>query len=199
MPSLFPKSADLLLFVIGVSLCFASACLSVFGVNLQKLIHLKNEAKPERERVPYYRQWKWWCAYLLVILGALFDFASLGFAPQMVVAAFGSFTLVINTWTAPLVLKETITKSELLATFLIFGGAFLAVVNAPLTRHSYGLDDLIDLLKTTQFVIYMAGVMCIGTVLVVTFHHANRLANFSSPAYSEHWRRASRHLPPKIF
>jgi uncharacterized membrane protein len=104
-----------------------------------QLIQKKQKTNKQQKPIltSFHIQSKWWCGMSMVILGALLDFLSLGFAPQTVVAAFGSFTIVLNTLIAPWMLGERQTKQEIQYTMLIFVGAVLAVANAPMTQNSY--------------------------------------------------------------
>eukprot|EP00298_Acanthocystis_sp_HF-20_P029257 c8137_g1_i1.p1 GENE.c8137_g1_i1~~c8137_g1_i1.p1 ORF type:complete len:424 (-),score=157.26 c8137_g1_i1:11-1282(-) len=183
------NSRDIVLFSIGLTLCLVSALSSVVGVNLQKLSHMKNALKSENQRKNWLKQWRWWCGMLLVILGALFDFASLGFAPQMVVAAFGSFTLIINAWTAPIMLGEHITKAEFASTLIIFFGATLTVVSSPISHDSYTLDDLLERFADFLFLLYVSVVLGLCVIFVLIFLRAEKLKTQNPEQYHKYWFR----------
>eukprot|EP00299_Pterocystis_sp_00344_P016119 c8074_g1_i5.p1 GENE.c8074_g1_i5~~c8074_g1_i5.p1 ORF type:complete len:376 (+),score=92.13 c8074_g1_i5:35-1162(+) len=156
---------DAVSFSIGVALCALSALCSVLGVNIQKKSHMKNEKLPPEKRQPYVKSPLWWMGMAGVVLGAIFDFASLGFAPQTVVAAFGSATLVINSWTAPFLLGESLERIELAVTFLITCGATMVVMNASHTSKSESLDVIIDRMKESRFIGYMI-VIILGCIIL---------------------------------
>eukprot|EP00301_Raphidiophrys_heterophryoidea_P026380 c9095_g1_i1.p1 GENE.c9095_g1_i1~~c9095_g1_i1.p1 ORF type:complete len:562 (+),score=114.30 c9095_g1_i1:1-1686(+) len=161
-------------FSIGVALCALSATFSVIGMNLQKLAHQRNENLPEAQRVSYVRSYTWWIGMSGVIFGAVLDFVSLAFAPQTVVAAFGSSTLVINSWTAPFILKEELGREELGATFLITCGATIVVINASHTTSDETLSQLIERFKTSAFVVYICTVLLIAACLGATYRECEK-------------------------
>ena len=49
--------------------------------------------QPLDERTPYLHQFRWWIGTVLVVIGAIADFASFALAPQSLVAPTGAFTL----------------------------------------------------------------------------------------------------------
>eukprot|EP00298_Acanthocystis_sp_HF-20_P023213 c31761_g1_i1.p1 GENE.c31761_g1_i1~~c31761_g1_i1.p1 ORF type:complete len:164 (+),score=63.14 c31761_g1_i1:40-531(+) len=155
-------SSDSLYFLVGITLCLLSAFSSVIGVNLQKKAHNKRASIVvigDEKKKSLLRDPLWWFGLSLVVLGALLDFASMGFAPQTVVAAFGAATLVINTWTAPFFLKETLTKKAFGATLMISCGAILVVVNASNHSSELSLNQVYARFSSQDFTIYIIGVM----------------------------------------
>ena len=119
----------------GIILCIGAAFCSVVGITLQKKTHVSNLKLPEKlrfgnqlalehskllnpawgsytDRKSYVKLPGWWMGLLGIILGAVLDFVSLGFAPQTVVASLGSMTLVINAVVAPIALKEKLARLE---------------------------------------------------------------------------------------
>jgi uncharacterized membrane protein len=116
--------------VIGVALAGVASIISNLGLNLQKLTHLRNETASDEVRRRYYKQKLWLLGISLVILGSFADFSALGFGAQSIIAPLGSLTLVANVVFAQLLLHESISRRELLATLTIICGSGLSVAFA---------------------------------------------------------------------
>ena len=121
--------------IVGVSLASFASVLSNLGVNLQKKSHLQNpividEDGKQLETPNYFEDRIWVLGLLCIIVGSFADFAALGFASQSIVAPLGSLTLVANVFFAPLLLGEVVSRSDIMATFVILCGAIIAVVFA---------------------------------------------------------------------
>jgi hypothetical protein len=104
--------------------------------------------------VNYAKQPLWLTGLGLVILGSIFDFAALGFAPQSVVAPLGSLTLVANVFFAPLLLNETSTRKDMLATFVIISGSVLSVIFSSHEDPTYQIETLFGLFLKVRFLVY---------------------------------------------
>ena len=149
------------LWLIGVIISVIGSIFSNFGQNVQKYSQMKNEElPPEQQKDSYLKQWRWWVGLGLVILGSLGDFTSLSFAPQSVVMPVGSVTLVANLFFASMWLGETLTRKDLVGTFMIIGGATLVALSYGLlgnpTETTYTLDQLLSLYMRWTIVIYFA-------------------------------------------
>lgn len=72
-----------------------------------------------------------------IILGSFGDFAALAFAAQSIVAPLGALTLVSNVVLAPLLLGETISRADVVATAVIIAGSCLAVAFASHEEKEY--------------------------------------------------------------
>ena len=92
--------------------------------------HSHKSADEAAASINYTRQLTWQCGLALVILGSLFDFAALAFASQSQIAPLGSLTLVSNVFLAPLLLKEKLSRRDVVCTLVIVAGAALAVMCA---------------------------------------------------------------------
>lgn len=146
------------MWLVGVIISIVGSIFSNFGQNVQKFAMMKNEEKPEAERVSYTKMWRWWVGLLFVIFGSLGDFTSLSFAPQSVVMPVGSMTLVANLFFASMWLGETLTRKDVLGTFMIIVGASLVAVaygalGTP-NNKEYSLDELIQLYLRISILVY---------------------------------------------
>jgi hypothetical protein len=95
----------------GAVLSVISSVISNFGINLQKRVHLQNDARAPTERIPYTKVTAWWFGQAGVIFGAIGDFIALGLASQAVCTALGgATTLWANILIAKYWLKEDLTR-----------------------------------------------------------------------------------------
>eukprot|EP00298_Acanthocystis_sp_HF-20_P010311 c18794_g1_i3.p1 GENE.c18794_g1_i3~~c18794_g1_i3.p1 ORF type:complete len:408 (+),score=156.08 c18794_g1_i3:81-1304(+) len=172
-------------YLIGVGLCTLSAVCSVIGVNVQKTVHNTKAKRANHSKKSFAKEPLWWFGFFLISVGALFDFLSMGFAPQTVVSAMGSMTLVINTWTAPLFLKEKLTKKVLGATVVIMCGAVLVVINASNSYQEHSVDDLLDRFKSWIFFAYAGFVIWVVSCLLGLFLICERSVAKHNLAFSE--------------
>lgn len=76
----------------------------------------------------YLKMRLWWVGFTVFMVGELFNFASMSFASQTLLAVLGCFSPLSNVFMAPCLLGEAITRADLLALPLIVGGAVLVVL-----------------------------------------------------------------------
>eukprot|EP00298_Acanthocystis_sp_HF-20_P015583 c21185_g1_i1.p1 GENE.c21185_g1_i1~~c21185_g1_i1.p1 ORF type:complete len:486 (+),score=198.18 c21185_g1_i1:25-1458(+) len=183
------ESEDKSGWAIGIILCIASACASVLGLTCQKKAHMKNEHLPIEKRKPYIKIPIWWCGLGGIILGAILDFLSLGFAPQTVVASLGSTTLVINALVAPLILKEKLSRLEIVGTLTITIGAAIAVSSSSQKAQSYNLDILKCLYRESGFIIYAVVISAFALTLYTLFKIADKKAESDDISYYPYWAK----------
>mmetsp|Transcript_7361 Transcript_7361/g.8449 ORF Transcript_7361/g.8449 Transcript_7361/m.8449 type:complete len:523 (-) Transcript_7361:280-1848(-) len=159
------------LWYVGVILSVLASVASNLGVNVQKYSMMKEiqRAKENKEykEKPYIRQQLWLFGLLLVIAGALGDFAALGYAAQSLVTPVGGFTIVANLFFAHFWLEERLDKNDLGATFLVLLGIVLVAVSAEKSTKRYTLDCLVALYKRKEFIIYV--VVMLATVGILYF------------------------------
>jgi len=75
----------------GVLLGILAALSANFGVNVQKYSMIREAGQTVRRA--YIKQPLWFSGLVLVILGSVFDFLALGFAPQSLVITVGGFSM----------------------------------------------------------------------------------------------------------
>jgi uncharacterized membrane protein len=165
-------SAQMLVFV-GLGLSVTSTTFSNFGQNIQKYAFMKYAKQHGNSSQPsQYKLWRWWVGLGFVIVGALFDFVALKFAPQSVIMPAGAISLGINPFFASMWLGEKFTAGDVQGTLLILvGAAGVACSYAVLgnvQEKEYTLKQLLDL--------YSRPVMCVYAVFVAAlFRYLMRL------------------------
>lgn len=182
--------------VIGVGLAALGSFVSNLGVTLQKLHHLQcAQMKPngatkdtndnghktvsgtrvDHPAAHYYKQSLWRIGLALVVVGSVADFVALSFAPQSLVAPLGSLTLVSNVIFAPLLLKEKITRRDLIATITIVTGSAIAVSFASHDDVTYQMVELFTFFFRLPFLFYITAVLLYVSALLSFVRHMNRL------------------------
>ena len=106
--------------------------------------------------INYTRQLTWQCGLALVIIGSIFDFAALAFASQSLIAPLGSLTLVSNVFLAPLLLKEKLSRRDVICTLVIVVGAALAVSCASHSDSTPTVSAMFSNFLRIQFIAYAA-------------------------------------------
>jgi len=120
----------------------------------QPLLDATSSPLTALQRIDYTRQGLWRLGLSLVMLGSLADFAALMFAAASIVAPLGSLTLVSNTLLAPLLLGESITRRDLLATGAIVAGSVVAVTFADHEERILTVQELFDCFATVRVAVY---------------------------------------------
>ncbi len=150
--------------IIGFGLCTVFAALSPVALNLQKRSINDNDALPESQRKPTYKQPKWLCGVAILISGSLVDFVAYGLAPQSLLTPLGALVLVWNICVAR-AYGEKVGRTELCATFVIFLGTILCIIFADHYSPNYSFSDIIALWYTTRMALY-----CVFVPLAVAAH-----------------------------
>jgi len=107
-----------------------------------------------------------------VVLGmscGLIDMASFSFAPQSVLAPFGSLTLIINLMLAAPLHGDAITLKDICSTLLVFGGVALCLANANTGSAVRTYESILGLIVRPQWhawLVFMAsGLACAAICL----------------------------------
>lgn len=130
-PTSAPVGGGSVYFFIGLGLTIASSFVVSMGTVLQKKAHLDDLSKPLADRAPrkagllFSRTWL--CGFfMMVLLQIPLTFGALAVAPQSLVIPLGAgSTIVLTQILAVIVLKESMGRTEVLATILIVIGVIL--------------------------------------------------------------------------
>lgn len=135
--------------LIGVGCSVVGSVATAFGTIMQKKAHnlqasaSAEDKAPELYGIVFNRYWL--LAFIVMVLVPLpFDFASFAFAPQSVIAPMAGLTLVFSQVFAVKLLKEKVTRVEVIGTAVIISGvAMTTVVGAASSPESYDLCSLL--------------------------------------------------------
>eukprot|EP01065_Artemidia_motanka_P005792 TRINITY_DN12803_c0_g1_i1.p1 TRINITY_DN12803_c0_g1~~TRINITY_DN12803_c0_g1_i1.p1 ORF type:complete len:472 (+),score=71.20 TRINITY_DN12803_c0_g1_i1:69-1484(+) len=140
---------------IGVLLGTFSKAISSFGLVLQKRAHLANQRLAPAERRHYCANCSWIVGFLTYFAGNLIAIAALTMAPQAVVASLDALVPVFTSIYAPFFLEEQVKTRQWIANVWIVVGVTLTVVSGPQEADDPTVDDLIDYLKDTLFLVWL--------------------------------------------
>jgi uncharacterized membrane protein len=171
------------MWIVGVFLAALASLISNLGVTLQKLLHNQTLEKGG-DRSKYYKHPLWWLGVSLVVLGSLADFAALSFSPQSMIAPLGSLTLVSNVIFAPYLLKERITRRDLVGTALIIGGCCVTVLFADHSSNEYTPSELFELFANRGYQVYCV-IVAIMIVGLRSYIHEGEKLDMESTEYEE--------------
>lgn len=158
------------LWVAGFTIALTFSILNSIGINLQKY-SLRHEAILTAKRSSF-RQPIWVLGFILICFGSLMDFVAFGMAPQTLLAPLAALSLVWNLLIAPIFHDETITRENLAATGIIFGGVTITVIFAGHSTPNYSLDDLLQMYQKPVMYIYIG---CVVLFLWVMFETKSRI------------------------
>ena len=88
--------------LIGFCLVVVASCGICAGLNIQKLVHMRNQDPMTGEpRVSYARLPLWWLGMVLNAAAELLNLAALGYAPATLVTPLGCMTVGLNSGARP--------------------------------------------------------------------------------------------------
>lgn len=148
---------------------------TVVGMLLQKWSHMQESKKNvalERKTHVMCRPLWWLSLFFMILVPAPLDIAAFAFASQSLLAPLSGVTLLLNAVFAPLVLKEKVTRRDLLASVLIALGAGITTVFGAHTQTQYTVPTLYILFARPAWIFFQV----LANVGVVVLWVAVRLA-----------------------
>lgn len=135
----------------------------------------------------------WWLTGLILqIIGAIFDFAALGFAPQSVVAPLGSLTLVVNVLLAPIMQKEKPPIKTVIATSVIITGSVITVLFSAREDSVDKVNDVFALYERWEFLLYAILVCTMMFVFWLTVQYMVYLSRHHVRSYNKKYYKLHR-------
>lgn len=139
---------------VGIGLSAFASFLSALAYNLQKLSLMRSRKAPIRQPL-------WVLAMALRALASGIDLVALGLAPQVLIAALGSATIVFNEILASTMLGEHVGLRHCLASLAMVAGCALTVGFGEKGSPDYAVEDLLALFSSERMTIYAIAVICI--------------------------------------
>ncbi|KAL3466835.1 hypothetical protein BJX64DRAFT_203093 [Aspergillus heterothallicus] len=169
---------------IGVLVGLISASLQAIGLTLQRKSHiLEDEKHPYELRRPPYKRRRWQLGMLMFVLanivGSTIQITTL---PLPVLSTLQASGLVFNTIFATLILGEAFTRYSLIGTILVCGGAVLIAVFGAIGEPAHTLDQLLELLRGRDFILWVAGTALLSVVIFA----GSKLLQFFTTARWKH-------------
>lgn len=127
--------------------------MSIFGVNLQKYSHDKEELRAVPR--PYTMRPIWWVGMVCVVIASFGDFLALGFAPQTLVASLGGGSTILgNCLMSHFWLKQSLYLTDIVGvTFVSLGVVVLAAASEEDEGH-YQMEQIYTLMQAAPFILY---------------------------------------------
>eukprot|EP00475_Leptophrys_vorax_P043001 TRINITY_DN8143_c0_g1_i1.p1 TRINITY_DN8143_c0_g1~~TRINITY_DN8143_c0_g1_i1.p1 ORF type:complete len:394 (-),score=74.15 TRINITY_DN8143_c0_g1_i1:101-1282(-) len=169
--------------MLGVGLVLLGSTIDNVGLTLQKLAHLAN-AKTGHETA-YYKKGKWLMGISLFMFGNIINAVGLSMCPQSLFAALGAYSLVVNVLTSKFIVKEKLTPMVLLGTVIIIIGSVVAVIFGSHESTEYDLNLLMNNLKETAFICYLATLISAIFLLHFAIRQLHNTHNIRTPTLVE--------------
>lgn len=196
---------------VGVGLCLAACVISNLGMVVQKLsvyrheeyARTASESSEEEEPtisngegslsegllprepmlVPVYRQPLWLIGFSVFLSGQLISMWALGMAPQSMLSSLGSFSLVSNSFLAPLILKEQHNSMSIYATILLVTGSVLVVIFSHHGDRENTPEELARNLRGFPFIIMMVTIVALLLGLATRAYRLRKIQQMLEPIY----------------
>ncbi|GAB9467023.1 Membrane protein [Globisporangium polare] len=150
---------------IGGAIAVVAALASIFGVNLQKYSHDKEELRANPR--PYHLRPIWWVGMVCVVAASLGDFFALGFAPQTLVASLGGGSTILgNCLMSRFWLKQSLYITDITGVALVTVGVVILAAASEEEEGHYKMDQIYKLMEAAPFILYCF----ITTAFVMTLY-----------------------------
>lgn len=153
--------------LIGGAIAITASLLSIFGVNLQKYSHDKEEARATHLQRPYHKRPVWWVGMICVVAASLGDFFALGFAAQTLVASLGGGSTILgNALMSRFWLKQSLYITDIVGVTLVTIGVVVLALASEEDETHYKMDQIYGLMEAAPFILYCL----ITTAFVMTLY-----------------------------
>lgn len=112
------------------------------GRNAVRATHASSAPGRPEAGPSYWKNWRWWVAFGIFIVGVVLDFVALAFLPLTVSVPVGSAGLVVALLCSHFGLHERIAPYDIVGILLIIGGACMTVWFSPRERPTLQLEDV---------------------------------------------------------
>lgn len=150
---------------IGGAIAVVAAVASIFGINLQKYSHDKEETRVKQR--PYHLRPLWWVGMICVVGASIGDFAALAFAPQTLVASLGGGSTILgNCLMSRFWLKQSLYITDITGVGLVTMGVVILAAASEESNGHYKMDQIYQLMQAAPFILYCL----ITTAFVMTLY-----------------------------
>ncbi|KAI8982547.1 magnesium transporter NIPA-domain-containing protein [Pilobolus umbonatus] len=120
----------------------------------QKYLMTIAQEQSDASDTDYLKSKLWWLGISLMVLGEVGNFVAYGFAPASTIAPLGTTTLVVNVFLAPLMLKETFRKRDLMGVLLAVMGAAIVVISSNSEDKALSPELIVESMKQMRAIVY---------------------------------------------
>lgn len=151
--------------LIGGAIAVTASMLSIFGVNLQKYSHDKEELRAVQR--PYHKRPVWWVGMVCVVAASLGDFLALGFAAQTLVASLGGGSTILgNALMSRFWLKQSLYITDIIGVTIVTIGVVVLALASEEDETHFKMDQIYQLMEAAPFILYCL----ITTAFVMTLY-----------------------------
>ncbi|DAZ93263.1 TPA: hypothetical protein N0F65_003668 [Lagenidium giganteum] len=138
---------------IGGAMAVGAAFASIFGVNLQKYSHDKEELRANPR--PYHLRPMWWVGMVCVVAASLGDFLALGFASQTLVASLGGGSTILgNALLSRFWLKQSLYLTDVIGVGLVTLGVVILAAASEEEEGHYKMEQIYSFMQAATFILY---------------------------------------------
>eukprot|EP00397_Hematodinium_sp_SG-2012_P026119 GEMP01027338.1.p1 GENE.GEMP01027338.1~~GEMP01027338.1.p1 ORF type:complete len:417 (+),score=48.28 GEMP01027338.1:23-1273(+) len=174
---------------VGAFLCILSCFVANFGLLLQKQALIRVSTAAGHETRSSWRNPRWVLGFFIFILGQLISVQALSLTPQSVLGALSGFSLVSNSFLAPVMLGEKCTYMHLLSTIMLVSGSICVVsfASSPANNGDLTMERVESLLRRPQAVaVFVGSISFVGALYirgrVAVMHRTSPLTKQPYPA-----------------
>jgi len=148
--------------IFGLVMTFVGLALTAFGLMLQKYALNHHEASGRTGSV--YLECRWIGGMAVFCLGNLLFWAVLALVPQVVLACWQCWAMIVTVFVAPCLLGETVNLCKLLSVFIIVVGVVWVVLASPQNYEQYEPEEF---WKSMGGTVFLSITGCAVFVLIV--------------------------------
>jgi len=154
---------------IGLLVTFIGLAMTAIGLMLQKFAHNKRlrQKDEESKQMYFYSRW-WWIGMVVFCIGNLLFWSVLALVPQVVLACWQCWAMVITILLAPVILGEMVTMGKLLNVVVILAGVVWVVMASPGHYEEYTSEQFRAAVHDVVFLSITGGMMILFVVLLAS-------------------------------
>ncbi|KAK2582679.1 hypothetical protein KPH14_004953 [Odynerus spinipes] len=167
------KSFDITNFYIGLGLAISSSVFIGVSFIIKKiaLIRLQRYGglRAASGGFGYLKEWIWWAGLLSMGIGEAANFVAYAFAPASLVTPLGALSVLVSAILASKCLNEKLNLLGQIGCFLCILGSTVIILHSPKEEEVNSLDELLDKIKTSGFIAYVAIVILCTELIIFYF------------------------------
>jgi len=153
---------------IGLLVTFIGLAMTAIGLMVQKYALNKRLKQKEEDRGSYFLE-KWWMVGMTVFcLGNLLFWSVLALVPQVVLACWQCWAMIITILLAPLILGEMVTMFKLLNVLVIVAGVVWVVMASPGEYEEYSSKKFWAAVHDVTFICISSGMLALFLLLLAS-------------------------------
>lgn len=156
-----------IMFLLGVGISIIGASLSVLGLMVQKLAHVKEEQDAKAKM--YCLSLRWLFGLAVFIAGNVVSWVSLGMGPASVLSCFDSINIVLAMLLAPSWFGETVSRFAQASAATLIVGCVWVTITGPRSYQEHNVKSLSLYFHSVTFEIFC--LVCVVLVLTGKYTH----------------------------